>query len=235
MESDIKLRDGVVDVVGDALKMDVGFQGGMIELCGSNLKTSVSQLQMYYYGGHLTAIDGNVELGSSDSGTFKGFEQRNDGTVQIAGDKLKVTVGSAEIGNYSNGKFKGITLSSGAVSLFDCYLISHNRDVPSDGKQRVALCHSPDDQLVINLDGHFRGGVKLDGPVQFNGDLTVQTELQMKQGSKLLLSMPDLIIQLPGGQKKKIFGKCIDVLETIQHLQAQCAQLQDRIAALEAR
>ena len=61
---------GGVEINGANVKADVGFNGGVIELSGSNFKTSVSNLQMMYYGGHLTTASGNVEL-TADGGVLK--------------------------------------------------------------------------------------------------------------------------------------------------------------------
>jgi len=238
MESDIKLKDGgTVEITGDKVKADVGFGGGAIELNGSNFKTSVTDVEMLYYGGHLTAKGGNVELGSSDSGTFKGFGQLKDGTIQITGDKLEAAVGRAQIGSRSSGKFKGLMLrDSGVVGCYAYSFTVLNPDVQNDSKLRTALAQSACDELLINVKGHYQGGVKLDGPVHLSGDVSVQTTLQMKVGSKLLLLMPDKIAISPDGKTKiRLPGQPINLLETIQKLQGMVKQLQDKVAALEAR
>lgn len=212
---------------------DIKLQNGTVEISGDKLKTSVSQLEMYYYGGRLAATGGNVELGSSDSGTFKGFSQLKDGTVQITGDKLKAVTGSAEIGSQAGGTFKGIILSDSGIGCYAYSLMVMNPNVrPGDGQQRMALAQSANDELLINANGHYKGGIKLDGPVNVGGDLSVQTVLQMKAGSKLLLLTPDRVERLPNGRQVRIPGVAMDVLETLQNLQEQVRQLQDKVAAL---
>ena len=124
---------------------------------------------MYYLGGHLKTQDGNVELGSTDSGTLKGFRQWKNGIIQIRGDRVDVDA---------------------------------------------------------------KGGVYFDGAVNMV-DLNVQTILTMKVGSKLLLKTPN--ITLPGPIGHSLPGPTINVLETITDLKNTIKELQNRIAALEAK
>lgn len=236
MESDIKLQNGTVEITGEKVRTDVGFGGGTVELNGSNFKTTVTDLEMLYYGGHLRAKGGNVELGSGDSGTFKGFSQLKNGTVQVAGDTMKLEAGTIEIGSRSSGKFKGLNLSHSVMKCSTNALMVINPDVqPSDSQQRIALAQSADDELLINDRGHYKGGVRLDGPVRMTGDLSVQTTLQMNVGSKLQFLIPDQVKILPGGQKIRVPGLPIDVLDAIQDLQTMIKELQDKVAALEAK
>jgi hypothetical protein len=236
MESDIKLQNGLVELTGDKVRADVGFAGGTVELNGSNFKTSVTDLEMLYYGGRLRAKGGDVELGSGDSGTFKGFSQFKNGTVQVAGDTMKVEAGTVEIGSRSSGKFKGLNLSHSVMKCSTSALMVINPDVqPSDRQQRIALAQNADDELLINDRGHYKGGVRLDGPVRVTGDLSVQTTLQMHVGSKLQFLTPDHVKILSGGKKIRMPGLPIDVLDTIQNLQAMIKELQEKVAALEAK
>lgn len=236
MESDIKLQNGTVEIIGEKVRADVGFGGGTVELNGSNFKTTVTDLEMLYYGGRLRAKGGNVEFGSSDSGTFKGFSQLKNGTVQIAGDTMKLEASTIEIGSRSSGKFTGLNLSHSVVKCSANALMVINPDVhPNDSQQRIALTQSADDELLINDRGHYKGGVRLDGPVHMTGDLSVQTALQMNVGSKLQLLTPDHIKILPGGKKIRIPGQPIDVMDAIQNLQTMIKELQDKVAALEVK
>ena len=236
MESDIKLQNGTVEITGEKVRADVGFGGGTVELNGSNFKTTVTDLEMLYYGGRLRAKGGNVELGSGDSGTFKGFSQLKNGTVEVAGDTMKLEAGTIEIGSRSSGKFKGLNLSHSVMKCSTNALMVINPDVqPSDSQQRIALAQSADDELLINDRGHYKGGVRLDGPVRMTGDLSVQTTLQMNVGSKLQFLIPDQVKILPGGQKIRVPGLPIDVLDAIQDLQTMIKELQDKVAALEAK
>lgn len=236
MESDIKLQNGTVEIIGEKVRADVGFGGGTVELNGSNFKTTVTDLEMLYYGGRLRAKGGNVEFGSSDSGTFKGFSQLKNGTVQIAGDTMKLEASTIEICSRSSGKFTGLNLSHSVVKCSANALMVINPDVhPNDSQQRIALAQSADDELLINDRGHYKGGVRLDGPVHMTGDLSVQTALQMNVGSKLQLLTPDHIKILPGGKKIRIPGQPIDVMDAIQNLQTMIKELQDKVAALEVK
>lgn len=236
MESDIKLQNGMLELTADNVKADVGFGGGRVELTGSNFKTSVTDLEMLYFGGYIKTKGGDVELGSKDSGTFKGFKQLKNGTVQVAGDTITVDAGTVEIGSRSTGKFKGFNLSKSLVKCSASALMVVDPDVPpSDSQQRIALAQSADDELLINAKGHYKGGVRLDGPVRMTGDFSVQTTLQMHVGSKLQFLTPDHIKILPGGKKIRMPGLPIDVLDTIQDLQAMIKELQEKVAALEAK
>ena len=236
MESDINLQNGTVEITGDTVRADVGFGGGTVELSGSNFKTSVTDLEMLYYGGRLKTKGGAVELGSRDNGTFKGFSQLKNGTVQVAGDTIKVEAGIVEIGSRSSGKFKGLNLSHSVMKCSTSALVVMNPDVPpSDSQQRIALAQSADDELLINDRGHYKGGVRLDGPVRMTGDFSVQTTLQMHVGSKLQFLTPDHVKILPGGKKIRVPGLPIDVLDAIQDLQATIKELQDKVAVLEAK
>lgn len=236
MQSDIKLNEGTVEMTGDKVKADVGFNGGSIELNGSNLKTSVSNIEMYYYGGHLKAVGGTVQLGSTDSGTFKGFRQAKDGAVLISGDKLTADVRSAEIGGRVNNKFEGIMLSTSGVGCYSRAFMVRNPDVPqTDSQQRIALHQSAGDELVVNAGGNYKGGVKVDGPVKMTGEVTMQGTLLVSPGSKLLLLSPEKTTKLPNGKVVRLPGAALDVLETITRLQETIVQLQNKIALLEKR
>lgn len=236
MDSDVKLQEGTVEIIGDRVKADVGFGGGTVELNGSNLKTTVSNIEMYYYGGHLTAKDGNMELGSSDSGKFIGFSQAKDSTVQITGSRIKTDAASAEIGSRSSGNFKGLSLSESGISCYTYALTVRNPNVEQpDGQQRIAMAQNERDELLINGNGHYTGGVKVDGAVRISDVLTVQKSLKMSPGSKLLLMTPDMTTKLPNGKIIRLPGIEIDVLETITQLQNTIRQLENRVAALETK
>lgn len=233
---DINLQIGVLELIGDNVRVDVGFGGGTVELNGSNVKTSVTDLDMQYSGGHLKTEGGGVALGSRDNGTFKGFSQFKNGTVQVAGDTVKLEADTIEIGSRSSGKFKGLNLSHSVMKCSTSALMVMNPDVPpSDSQQRIALAQSADDELLINDRGHYKGGVRLDGPVRMTGDFSVQTTLQMHVGSKLQFLIPDHVKILPGGKKIRMPGLPIDVLDAIQNLQATIKELQDKVAVLEAK
>lgn len=199
-------------------------------------------------GGYLSVGDGSVELGSSDSGTFKGFSLGQDGTVQLLGD-------SFGIGHLSSGGFQGLTLQPGGIANLCCSgLWLWSPDVKTAGSQpAVALQNTIDDELLINANGGYQGGVRLDGPVHLSGDLSVQGSvvfdsnvqmggnlgvlagLQMQVGSKLLLMQPDVKRHGPKGKVFVIPQPPIDVLETIQSLMERIQKLEDRVAALEAK
>jgi hypothetical protein len=181
-------------------------------------------------GGYLSVGDGNVELGSSDSGTFKGFSLGQDGTVQLLGD-------SFGIGHLSSGGFQGLTLQPGGIANLCCSgLWLWSPDVEMTGSQpAVALQQTIYNELLINANGGYQGGVRFDGSVHLSGDLSVQTNLQMQVGSKLLLMQPDVKRHAPKGKVFVIPQPPIDVLETIQSLMERIQKLEDRVAALEAK
>ena len=86
---------------------------------------------------------------------------------------------------------------------------------------RVALQHTIYDELLINANGGYQGGVRFDGPVHLSGDLSVQggvdfdgnvqmggnlgvlASLQMQVGSKLLQMLPDKKVQFQNSMEKK--------------------------------
>ena len=160
--------------------------------------------------GYLSVGDGNVVLGSSDSGTFKGFTLGQDGTVQLLGD-------SFGIGHLSSGGFQGFTLQPGGIANLCCSCLGFwSPDVKMAGSlMRVALQHTIYDELLINANGGYQGGVRFDGPVHLSGDLSVQggvdfdgnvqmggnlgvlASLQMQVGSKLLQMLPDKKVTIP--------------------------------------
>ena len=189
---------------------------------------------MYYRGGHLKAQDGDVELGSTDSGALKGFKQLKNGILQISGDSLEVDAQSIIIGRKVSGKFRGISVGDHAVECITEALMVRNPDILPDAKLRMALAQSQNDELMINAKGNYKGGVKFDGAVNMV-DLNVQTTLTMKVGSKLLLKTPDKEFPGPLGHNIHVPGLTINVLETITYLQDTINRLQNRIAALEAK
>lgn len=231
-----QLKNGSVEITGSSIKQDVGFQGGTIELTGTTLKANVTNIEANYYGGHLSAKDGNLELGSTDGGTFKGYKQSKDGTIGVAGDKLKAEVNSAEIGSHSGGKFKGLIFSSGGVGCYGNALVVVNPDVTqADNQQRAALAQSSRDELVINANGNYKGGVKLDGVVNLSGDL-VASKMQVNVGGQLLLMRPNQTIRDPRtGRTIALPVAPLDVLATITGLQDTIAALEKRIAVLESK
>jgi hypothetical protein len=99
----------------------------------------------------------------------------------------------------------------------------------------VALQQTIYNELLINANGGYQGGVRFDGSVHLSGDLSVQTNLQMQVGSKLLLMQPDVKRHAPKGKVFVIPQPPIDVLETIQSLMERIQKLEDRVAALEAK
>ncbi len=236
MDGDIKLQDGTVEVVGDKFTADVGFKGGTVALTGSNFKTAVTDVEMLYYGGHLRAQGGNLEMGSTDSGTFKGFSQARDGSVQVTGDKVSVSAGSVEIGLRSGGKFKGWTLSAGGLGCYGAALMVVNPDAAvGDGRPRIALAQSAADELLINAGGHYEGGAKVEGRLAIKGEASCQSTFRVEAGGKLLLMAPGKVVKLPNGKTLTTPPLAVDALQTLQELQDTVRQLQDRIAALEAR
>lgn len=122
---------------------------------------------------------------------------------------------------------------------------------------RVALQHTIYDELLINANGGYQGGVRFDGPVHLSGDLSVQggvdfdgnvqmggnlgvlASLQMQVGSKLLQMLPDKKVTIPELHGEEIIATIpqppIDVLETIQSLMQKVEALEGRVAALEAK
>lgn len=222
-------RDGTIQISGSACQAAIGntaltVQDDKVDISARTLKAGVTSLEVYYYGGHLLTHEGDVELGSTDGGAFKGFRQKHDGTVSI--------------GNEAGGAFKGLrATASGYVSCEAYALIVRNPNVPpADSNLRVALAQSDADELLLNANNHYQGGVKIDGAATVKGDLTVQTTLILPVGSKLLFMTPDRIIRDPvTGRITHLPGAPIDALATIKDLQSKVAELQQHVTALEAK
>ena len=222
-------RDGTIQISGSACQATIGntkliIQDDKVDISARTLNAGVTNLEMYYYGGHLLTHEGNVELGSSDGGTFKGFRQDRDGTVGL--------------GNDVGGTFKGVrATASGYVDCETYGLSVRNPNVhPTDSTLRVALAQSNNDELQLNVNNHYQGGVKIDGAATVQGDLTVQTTMILPVGGKLLFMTPDRIVRDPvNGRNIRVPGTPIYALAAIKDLQSKVAELQQHVAALEAK
>lgn len=160
----------------------------------------------------------------------------NNGTLEIIGDELKADVKNAEIGFLSNGKFKGMRFYEKGIGCNTYALMVNNPDFQqTDSQMRIALAQSTNDELLINVNGHYTGGVNVDGNLTIKDNLTVKKSITMGIGSKMIFLTPNRTLRLPNGKTSIMPGTPIDIIETITRLENTIKQLQDRIAALEAR
>jgi hypothetical protein len=184
----------------------------------------------------------------------------NGGTVELTGDVVQIDVGpengvvdvkcknfntiarNVKIGSFSGDKFKGIRVDDHSVYC-ENYLIVKNPDINQvDSQPRYALAQSDKDELLVNAAGHYAGGVKFDGSVNFNGSVQISEDLHIKKtlcmdyGSRLTIVVAKAgPVPKPGGGTIFRPAITIDVLGTIQSLEATISQLQNRIATLEAK
>ncbi|MGA7412611.1 MAG: hypothetical protein WBW33_19185 [Bryobacteraceae bacterium] len=219
MESDIALQDSTVNISGDLLK------------------AAIVDVEVYSHGGHLVMKDGNAEL-SSDSGAVK----ISGGNLEIyfRGGRIVARDGAVEIGSQDGAKFKGISWSPAGVRCNAIGFMVYNPDLqPSDAQPRYALAQSSNDELLVNVNGHYAGGTRFDSAVTVKGDLVAQKTLTVPAGGNLLLGLPDQTVRLPNGKTARVPGQPIDVLQkikalqdTVQQLQGSITQLQDSVAAM---
>lgn len=98
MDSDILLRDD-----------------GTAEVTGDRFKASVTDIQMFYRGGHLTTANGSVEL-CSDSSTLK--MAASDFELYYTGGHLVAKGKRVELGSTDSGTLKGFAQAAdGSVGL----------------------------------------------------------------------------------------------------------------------
>lgn len=272
MDSDIVLKDdGTAEITGDRFKASVSdiemyYRGGHLKTANGSLeltsdsntlKLAATNFEMYYRGGHLLTKDNGVELGSTDRGALRGFSQTKDGSVTLTGDRTtvsaaslatvhagevriegastaKVTAPSVQLGSQVADKFFGLSLSSSALTCSVPAVSVVNPNVPKPtASQRVAMSHDAEDKLVLNVQGHYTGGVKVDGKLEL-ADALAKGELSVSTSGKLLLLRPDRVSTV-AGHTVRVPTPPLDVLQTLAALQEAVQGLTNRVAALEAK
>lgn len=172
-----------------------------------------------------------IELGGGEEVSIRGGELKvntqhsfdiacHDVHVRgsLEGSKAKGEIQADEvvIGQDKDGRNIGITTSSRGWIRCNAYLMVYNPLVSvQDSEERVALSQSRNDELELNVNGHYKGGTRIYGDVV------------MSVGSKLFVEVPPL----SHGQEPGRF----DLLETLNSLQRKITNLENQIAELEAR
>lgn len=211
MESDVKLNNGTVEITADKAKVDVGFGGGSIELNGSNLKTSVTDIEMYYYGGCLRAKAGNMEFGSRDNGTFKGYSQAKGGPISITGDKLVINCSQTELNGVMLIRNKGLEIV--------------DPDLHISG-EHVALSQGEGDTLLINGKSEYSNGVSIFGKVKVGADFTIEKLIKLPDPRDGIGKKYPPLIKLV---EMNVFDQITALQKTIQELQTKINELESRL------
>lgn len=82
--------------------------------------------------------------------------------------------------NQDNENFYGVSIKPGQIECDGESISLTNPDIiGTPNSSRKALTHNDKDELVLNKDGNYKGGVKIDGVTEADGDLIVDGNVRM--------------------------------------------------------
>lgn len=132
---------------------------------------------------------------------------------------------------------------AGTALELDGQVARLRNDVAAPGDRRRALVHASGDQLVINYDGDYRGGVVLHGgesPIQLDANQQIRLgapQVLLTRGSRLLIehTTSSTVSARPGGRTGGMVVRedaTVDVLSELLALRKELNDLKTRLGVL---